>query len=588
MAALAEDIVAKITAAGDEIREMKKAGATKDEIMAKVAVLNGLKDEYEQATGKKYANPAAQGSKKDKKKGGGGASGGENSKNAKKEARIKAKEEAQAKAAAEREAKLKAKEAENDDATKYGDSPLVQSAFITDRVWVDLPDLNEGLAGSERYIRARVHTSRKQGKGCFLLLRQGFDTVQGVLFQGKGVSAAMVAYAAAISKESVVDIRASIATPPEPIASATKSMVELHILEIHAISRSAPLPFDLEDASRADGAEGVTVNQDTRLNYRWVDTRTPANQAIFRIQSGISNLFREFMYSRGFTEIHTPKILGGASEGGSEVFTLSYMGRPACLAQSPQLYKQMCAACGGFERVFEVGPVFRAENSNTHRHLCEFTGLDFEMAFHEHYYEVLQVFSDLFIFIFDQLNIRYKNELEAIRAQHPFEDLKFCRPSLRLTFAEGIKLLQDAGYTEADPDEDLTTELEKALGRIVKEKFDTDFFMMDKYPLKIRPFYTMPDPENPKLSNSYDLFIRGEEIVSGAQRIHDVELLKERAAWWEIPEAGIQSYLDAFKFGALPHGGGGIGLERVAMLFLGLKNIRKASMFPRDPQRLAP
>lgn len=140
----------------------------------------------------------------------------------------------------------------------------------------------------------------------------------------------------------------------------------------------------------------------------------------------------------------------------------------------------------------------------------------------------------------------------------------------------------------ADPDDDLTTEHEKALGRIVKEKYGTDFFMMDKYPLAIRPFYSMPCPENPKLSNSFDIFIRGEEIVSGAQRIHDVDLLVERAKAWEIPLDTIESYLTAFKHGAEPHGGGGIGLERVVMLFLDLHNIRRASLFPRDPKRIAP
>jgi aspartyl-tRNA synthetase len=150
------------------------------------------------------------------------------------------------------------------------------------------------------------------------------------------------------------------------------------------------------------------VTQDTRLDYRWIDLRTPANNAIMRISSGVCTLFREFLLTKGFTEIQTPKILGGASEGGSSVFTLKYFGESACLAQSPQLYKQMAAACSDLERVFEIGPVFRAENSNTHRHLCEFHGLDLEMVINEHYYEVLELFSDLFIYIFDGLNTRFK------------------------------------------------------------------------------------------------------------------------------------------------------------------------------------
>jgi len=290
---------------------------------------------------------------------------------------------------------------------------------------------------------------------------------------------------------------------------------------------------------------------------------------------------------KGFIEIHTPKIIGGSSEGGSDVFTLDYFGRPACLSMSPQLHKQITAACSGFERVFETGPVFRAENSNTRRHLCEFTGFDLEMAIKEHYSECLDVFSDLFIHIFDGINERCKPELERIREQHPFEDLKYSKPTLKITYAEGCALLREAGIPQDDY-EDLSTENEKKLGELVREKYDTDFFFMDKYPLSVRPFYTMPDPENPKLSNSYDFFIRGEEILSGAQRIHDVDLLIERAKHWEIPIDTIQGYIDAFRHGAQPHGGGGIGLERVVMLFMNLGNIRRVSFFPRDPKRLSP
>lgn len=364
------------------------------------------------------------------------------------------------------------------------------------------------------------------------------------------------------------------------------------------------MPFQMEDACRPDcgketdvgaytGEEKesedglVRVGQEVRLDHRWLDLRTPANQSIFRIESMIGHLFRECLMSKGFTEIHTPKIIGGASEGGSEVFKLDYFGEEACLAMSPQLHKQMTAACSGFERVFETGPVFRAENSNTRRHLCEFTGMDLEMAIHEHYDEVLEVFSDLFIHIFDGINERCKNELETVREQHPFEDLKYLKPTLKITYAEGCKLLRQAGVDQDDY-EDLSTINEKKLGDIVKEKYGTDFFFMDKYPLAVRPFYTMPCPENPKLSNSFDFFIRGQEILSGAQRIHIPDLIEERAKAWDIPLEDIKSYVDSFRHGALPHGGGGIGLERVVMLFLGLPNIRKSAWFPRDPKRIAP
>jgi len=318
-----------------------------------------------------------------------------------------------------------------------------------------------------------------------------------------------------------------------------------------------------------------------------VDLRTPANQAIFRIESMIGCLFRECLMSKGFVEIHTPKIIGGSSEGGSDVFTLDYFGEPACLAMSPQLHKQMTSACSGFERVFETGPVFRAENSQTRRHLCEFTGFDLEMVIKEHYDEVLDVFSDLFVYIFDGINERCKPELERIREQHPFEDLKYKSPTLTITYAEGCQMLRDAGIEQSDL-EDIGTTKEKQLGDLVREKYGVDFYFMDKYPLSVRPFYTMPDPNNPELSNSYDFFIRGQEILSGAQRIHEPSLIEERAKHWGIELKEIESYINSFRNGAMPHGGGGIGLERVVMLFLGLPNIRKTAWFPRDPNRVAP
>jgi len=377
------------------------------------------------------------------------------------------------------------------------------------------------------------------------------------------------------------------------------------ITKIFVISKAAPeLPFQIVDASRSELDEHqdpekkqVVVSLDTRLNNRVLDLRTPAAQAIMRVRSGVALMFTTYLDSVGFTGIHTPKIIGGASEGGSNVFTLEYFGKPACLAQSPQLYKQMIAACADFEKVYEVAPVFRAEDSNTRRHLCEYTGLDMDMVIHEHYYEVLEVLSNMFIHVFDGLNEKFKSELEVISQVYPFEPLKYHRPTFRITFAEGIQLLREAGVTEEEQGtfDDLSTPNEKLLGDIVAAKYGTDFYMMDEYPIGIRPFYTMPHPTNPKLSNSYDIFIRGQEIVSGAQRIHDYDLLIERVKHCHGDEGhggpapeDIDGYIQAFKYGAYPHGGGGIGLERVVMLFLGLGNIRKTTYFARDPTRYTP
>jgi|Transcript_3931 nondiscriminating aspartyl-tRNA synthetase len=511
-------------------------------------------------------------------------------------------------AAAEKEAKKAAKQAEvaarelaqqggpDPLADRYGDAPLIMSREITGKVWTHVKDVNAPLIGSVVTLRGRVHAVRGKGKSAFLVLRQQTTTVQCVFFVDEvNVSKGLVKWVSSLTKESVVDITGEVMAPEEPVASCTQQDVEIgNVVSIKCISRSVPvLPFQIEDAARSEldfekeDTTFVRVGQDTRLNHRVIDLRTPANQAIFRVQSAVCELFRDALRQKDFIEIHTPKLIGGASEGGASVFKLDYMGQKACLAQSPQLYKQM-AVESDFERVFEIGPVFRAEDSNTHRHLCEFTGLDMEMAIKEHYFEVLDVLDDLFIHMFDGLNERFSHELKVVAQQHPYEPLKYLRPTLRLEFPEGIKMLQDHGVEGVDPLGDLTTAHERILGDLVRQKYDTDFYILHKYPAGARPFYTMPDPTDADYSNSFDIFIRGEEIISGAQRIHDVDLLTKRAAECGIEIDTIQSYLEAFKYGALPHGGCGVGLERVVMLFLGLGNIRKTSMFPRDPKRLAP
>jgi len=330
----------------------------------------------------------------------------------------------------------------------------------------------------------------------------------------------------------------------------------------------------------------IVVKMKTRLDNRVLDLRVPTTQALFRIQSGISTLFREFLLKKNFTEIHTPKLIAGASEGGANVFKLKYFDRDACLAQSPQLYKQMCII-GDMKGVFEVGAVFRAENSLTSRHLCEFTGLDFEMEIKEHFFEVLDVVSDLFNYIFDNLNERFKDELNTINNQYPFEPIVYQKEALKLHFKDGVKLLEENGYKQGLYD-DLDTENEKTLGRLVKEKYNTDFYILYGYPKSARPFYTMPDPNDDNFTNSYDAFIRGEEVLSGAQRVHDYDLLMKKVVEKGINPDTLKDYINAFKLGAPPHGGVGIGLERVVKLFCGVKNVKKCVMFPRDPKRLTP
>ncbi|XP_057423940.1 aspartate--tRNA ligase 2, cytoplasmic-like [Lotus japonicus] len=485
-------------------------------------------------------------------------------------------------------------------AGNYGDVPLVelQSKTPVDvSDWTRVEALDASLADRAVQIRGRAQTIRPVGKKmAFLVVRENGFTVQCLVqAQPDVVSPQMVKFAAALNRESIIDVVGVVSVPAAPIKGATQQ-VEIQVRKLYCVGRAVPtLPINLEDAARSDvevekalqaGDQLVRVNQDTRLNFRVLDLRTPANQGIFRIQSHVGNAFRQFLLKENFVEIHTPKLIAGSSEGGAAVFRLDYKGQPACLAQSPQLHKQM-SICGDFGRVFEIGPVFRAEDSFTHRHLCEFTGLDVEMEIKKHYFEVMDVVDKLFVAMFDSLNQNCKKDLEAVGCQYPFEPLKYLRNTLRLTYEEGIQMLKEAGV-EIEPFGDLNTEAERKLGKLVLEKYGTEFYILHRYPLAVRPFYTMPCYDNPAYTNSFDVFIRGEEIISGAQRIHVPDFLEERAAACGIEVSTISTYIDSFRYGAPPHGGFGVGLERVVMLFCGLDNIRKTSLYPRDPKRIAP
>ncbi|XP_033336549.2 aspartyl-tRNA synthetase [Megalopta genalis] len=476
---------------------------------------------------------------------------------------------------------------------KYGETGLIQSKEKhAERKFTDIKNLSPALENQTVWLRGRLHTSRAKGKQCFIVLRQQSYTVQGLAAVNEKTSKQMIKFISNITKESIVDTEAVVKCVPSKIESCTQKDVEVHIEKIFVVSAAKPqLPLQIEDASRPmgegdDNALNIKVNQDTRLDNRILDLRTPANQAIYRVEAGVCKLFRDILTNKGFVEIHTPKIISAASEGGANVFTVSYFKGSAYLAQSPQLYKQMAIAAD-FDKVFTIGAVFRAEDSNTHRHLTEFVGLDLEMAFKYHYHEVMETIGQMFTEMFKGLRDNYAADIEAVRQQYNVEPFKFLDPALKLEFSDAIELLAEAGVTLGEED-DLSTPDEKLLGKLVKAKYDTDFYILDKYPLAVRPFYTMPDSDNPKISNSYDMFMRGEEIISGAQRIHDPELLTERAKHHGIDIEKIKSYIDAFRYGCPPHAGGGIGMERVVMLYLGLDNIRKVSMFPRDPKRLTP
>lgn len=274
------------------------------------------------------------------------------------------------------------------------------------------------------------------------------------------------------------------------------------------------------------------------------------------------------------------------------MFKVNYFGREAFLAQSPQLAKQMAIA-SDFERVYEIGAVFRAENSNTHRHLTEYTGLDLEMAIETHYHECLDVVDDTLKTIFEGVYKRYRKEVDIIKLQFPHEDLIWLPETPRIPFKDAVQILTDSGWLNeggepVSPLEDLATRDEIRLGELIKEKYKTDYYILDKFPRSARPFYTMPDPQDSRYTNAFDIFVRGQEIISGGQRIHESKFLEENMKATGIDPESMAEYMEGFRWGAPPHAGCGVGLERIVMLILKLGNIRLASLFHRDPKSFPP
>lgn len=484
------------------------------------------------------------------------------------------------------------------DDIQFGDFKLIASNTVEDRRYANIEDVGKTIKSGEYvWMRGRISSIRQKGNACFAVLRaKSTFTLQLCHFRDKANEASkeLLKFFGDIPLESIVDVYGVV--QEANVKSCTQKTVELSLMKIFVVSRApVVLPFSIDDASRSEieiqeslesDRPFARVEQDVRLNNRWLDLRVPANNAIMKIKGGVSLLFREYLTSIGFTEIVSPKILSGQSEGGSDVFKTSYFGNPACLAQSPQLYKQI-ALSADLSRVFEIGPVFRAENSNTRRHLCEYTGLDIEMEIFNHYNEVLSVLHNLFRYIFDGLEERYDLELRVIRQQYPSAPALISDYPLIVHWHDAMDMLEKAG-AQPDRSDDLSSQNELLLGKLVKEKFNSDFFALDQYPAAVRPFYTMPNPNDDCASNSYDLFLRGQEICSGGQRCHDPDILEKNMLKKNIDTASLKFYIDSFRHGISPHGGGGIGLERVVFLYLGLDNIRKASMFPRYPGRCAP
>lgn len=345
---------------------------------------------------------------------------------------------------------------------------------------------------------------------------------------------------------------------------------EIELKEFDILSKPIekyPLPI-------SDKALACTL--ETNLLQRSVSLRHPNERAIFKISEGVKNGFRDFMISESFTEINTPKICSFAPEGGTNVFKLKYFGNDAVLAQSPQIYKQMCIAY--FDRVFEIAPSYRADKHNSTRHLNEFISLDFEMGFIRNIDDIMQTETAILKHIINYLNTNYKTELELLEVTLPqINNI----PSV--TFYEALEIL---GKTQPQDDLDPTDEMK--LCEYSKENFKSEFIFVTQFPQSKRPFYVMNSTDNAELSQSFDLLFKGLEISSGGQRIHDYDTQLEKLKSRSINENELQYFLEAHKYGLPPHGGAAIGLERFVMKLLGLENIKQASLFPRDMHHLTP
>ncbi len=419
--------------------------------------------------------------------------------------------------------------------------------------------------GQTVQVQGAVHALRDMGNVAFVVLRRRDGLVQCVYEEG-------------VTKFNLKDIREAATVEVTGKLEASEKApggVEIRLLDVRVLSMpEAPLPLAISKWK-------LNTSLEARLNYRSISLRNIRERAKFKVQEGLVRGFREFLYQQGFTEIHTPKIGAKGAEGGSNLFRLDYFHRPAVLEQSPQLYKQMMV--GVFDRVFETGPVFRAEKHNTKRHLNEYTSLDFEMGYIEGFEDVMAMETGFLQYAMELLKRDYAKELSILDVSLP--DVSRI-PAIR--FDEAKEKVAEKYQRKIRNPFDLEPEEEQLIGRYAKEEWGADFVFVTHYPSKKRPFYAMDDPEDERYTLSFDLLFRGLEVTTGGQRIHDYQMLLEKLEKRGMTEEGLETYLDTFKHGMPPHGGLGIGMERLTMQLLGEENVRETTLFPRDLSRLVP
>ena len=429
----------------------------------------------------------------------------------------------------------------------------------------ELEDLLKAEEGTTIILEGAVHSVRDMGEIAFVILRKKEGLIQTVWEEGK-----TDLELSEIREGDYIHVTGQV--KDEERAPHGKEVRLSTISHLSHVSCPLPLPIDKWKLS---------TSLEAKLDRRSLSLRNIRERARFRIQEGIVRGFRDFLYEQGFTEIHTPKIGAKSAEGGANMFRLSYFHRPAVLQQSPQLYKQMMV--GVFDRVFETGPVFRAEKHNTRRHLNEYTSLDFEMGYIHSFLDICAMETGFLQYTMNLLEKEYSKELKLLNITLPdVEKIPYVR------FDEAKRLVSEKYNRKIRNPFDLEPEEEELIGKYFKEEYNADFVFVTHYPSKKRPFYAMDDPEDSRFTLSFDLLFHGLEVTTGGQRIHDYNQLKAKIAARGMEEEGMEQYLDTFKHGMPPHGGLGIGLERLTMQLLGEENVREACLFPRDLNRLEP
>ncbi len=420
--------------------------------------------------------------------------------------------------------------------------------------------------GQRVYLQGWLQNVRRLGGVNFVLLRDGWGTIQAVT-----EAAVDLEPLAGVGLESVIGLTGVVVATTQTAAG-----LELHQPQIEVITPvTAELPLTLHKPT-------LVATLPVLLDQAVLANRHPIRRAIFRLAAAAMAGFRQALQARHFTEIQSPKLVASATEGGANVFRLDYFGGEAFLAQSPQFYKQIMVSV--FERVYEVGPVFRAEPHDTSRHINEYVSLDVELGFIEDHFTVMELVQVLLAAIMKQMAQTAVTDLHLLDVTLPVVP----QPIPHIHFREAKELVWQQHGLDGRAEPDLSPQEERWLGEWAKAEHGSDFLFVTGYPMTKRPFYTHPDPADPIYSNSFDLLFRGLELITGGQRLHRYQDYQAALTQAGLPEAAFSHYLDAFRYGMPPHGGFAIGLERLLMQLLGVSNLRLTTLFPRDQTRLAP